>query len=316
MAQSSRPQAGNILVQPTYVDSGPYNEDQWGARLFRKVFTTDQQATQGVLLGVDNELAVTFGVGTLNVYVATGAGFCNGHFFENTASVTIVVDAPAGGTRQDYVCMVENNRNTGIPAGAATNYNTEGNATIPPYSCRLAVIKNGPANFSQTATLFMTRLATLNTQAAFIGAITDNRVFCQYATDLQNNVVTTTKILDLAVTKAKLADVYLELIARQGGSATAWNTAGTTNYTLTAPTSVVTQVGAITTAAGGTATITFPVAFSQIPLVYLTIIYGYPNLGAIANVEVISATQAQIRTQSNAGANISAQVSWLAIGAE
>lgn len=203
MAQSSRPQAGNVNTFPTYVDAGPYTADQW-ARMYRKLLTTDQHTTQGPLLGVNNELAVTFGVGTLNVYVNTGAGICNGHFLENTASVTIAVTPPAGGARTDYVCMVENNSNAAIAPGAT--YNTEGGASIPPYSCRLAVVRNGPVNFTQTNLLYMVRLATINTQAAYIGSITDNRVFCQFATDLQDNVVTTTKILNLAVTTAKIND--------------------------------------------------------------------------------------------------------------
>jgi hypothetical protein len=207
MAQSSRPQAGNVTANPTYVDSGPYTETQWGAQLFRKLFTTDEHATQGVLLGVDNGLACTFGTGTHNVYVNTGAGMCNGHFFENTASVTIAVEAPGGGSRTDYVCMVENNTGGALSAGnLPIIYNTEGGASIPPYSCRLAVVKNCPANYTQNNALWMTRLATLNTQAGYIGGITDNRVYCQYATDLQDGVVETEKIADSAVTTLKIDD--------------------------------------------------------------------------------------------------------------
>ena len=48
MAQSSRPQPGNINSSATYVDSGPYSGNQW-ASLFRVLFTGDQEATQGVL---------------------------------------------------------------------------------------------------------------------------------------------------------------------------------------------------------------------------------------------------------------------------
>jgi hypothetical protein len=336
MAQSSRPQAGNILANPTYVDSGPYTEAQWGSQLFRKVFTTDQQATQGPLLGVDNELAVTFGVGTHNVYVASGAGFCNGHFFENTASVAITVNAPAGGTRQDYVCMVENNANAGLPAGLATNYNTEGNATIPPYSCRLAVVKNGPANFSQTANLYMVRLATLNTQVGYIGSITDVRVFCQYATDLQDNVVTTTKILDSAVTTDKITDLnvttpkiaddavdidkigdqVLGITARQGGSANNWTTYGTTTYI---PEDVRMQCGSVRWTGGaatsGSVTVNFPVAFGQIPLVWAIAGGGKPRIGV--SVTMITLTRFDLTWRDNSDSTQTAiTFYWQAIGAE
>lgn len=207
MAQTSRPQAGNVVTFATYEDSGPYTADQW-ARMKSVELTTDQQTTQGPLLGAYKELAVTFGTGTLNVYINTGAGICNGHFFENTTSATIEVTPPDGGSRTDYVCMVENN--TGAALDAGVTFDTEGGAAIPPYSCRLAVVWNGP--ITQTNALWMVKLAELNTQAApapqlgYIGSAKDERVFCQYATDLQDNVVTTNKILNLAVTTAKIDD--------------------------------------------------------------------------------------------------------------
>ncbi len=61
------------------------------------------------------------------------------------------------------------------------------------------------------------------------------------------------------------------IIGRQGGSADNWETGGTTNYT---PTSVIMQVGmaAITLINQnfGDVSITFPVAFSGVPLVFTT----------------------------------------------
>ncbi len=77
--------------------------------------------------------------------------------------------------------MLENNSNAAISAGAATNYNTEGNADIPPYSARLAVVKDDAANFTQTNTLWMTRLATFTTGAGSFTNFTDVREWCQFA---------------------------------------------------------------------------------------------------------------------------------------
>lgn len=177
MAQSSRPQPGDKTVTAAYVDAGPYTADEW-ADLFRILFTTDQQATQGVLRGVDNELAPT-NPATRTVNVATGAGFVNGHLLINDAVVAIGVDA--GAARNDALVMLENNSNAAIGAGVATNYNTEGNVDIPPYSARLAVVKNVGANFSQTNTLYMVQLATFTTGAGALTNFTDVRGFCQFA---------------------------------------------------------------------------------------------------------------------------------------
>lgn len=177
MAQRSLPQAGDETVTPAYVDAGPYTADEW-AEYFRIVFTTDQQATQGVLRGYLNELEPT-SAATRTCYVNTGAGIVNGHMLINDASVTIAVDA--GVARSDSLVMLENNSNAAISAGAATNYNTEGNADIPPYSARLAVVKDDTANFSQTNTLWMTRLATFTTGAGSFTNFTDVRAWCQFA---------------------------------------------------------------------------------------------------------------------------------------
>jgi len=152
----------------------------------RSVYTTDQEATQGVLRGVWNELAPT-NPATRTVNVATGKGFVNGHLLINDAVAAIGVDA--GVARNDALVMLENNSNAVIGAGAATNYNTVGNADIPPYSARLAVVKTVGANFSQTDTLYMVLLATFTTGAAALTNFTDVRVFCELATTITPSMI-------------------------------------------------------------------------------------------------------------------------------
>jgi hypothetical protein len=88
--------------------------------------------------------------------------------------------------------------------------------------------------------------------------------------------VTTGKLAALAVTTAKMALDSVDdtivgnrvpaLTRRQGGSATNWSTPGTTTYT---PTMLRMQPGAITLDGSGLASVTFPIAFSNVPLVYL-----------------------------------------------
>lgn len=181
MAQRSRPQAGNRTTNPLYVDSGPYAGDRW-ATLFRVLFTGDQQATQGVLKGVWNELEPLHPIANREVVIDTGVGICNGHvFFNDTNAVTIGVDA--GVARADTLVMLENNTNAAIAAGAATNYNTEGPDTaIPPYSCRLAVVKG--VAITQTTALYMTPLATFTTGALTFTNFTDTRTFCRFSTEV------------------------------------------------------------------------------------------------------------------------------------
>ena len=118
-----------------------------------------------------------------------------------------------------------------------------------------------------------------------------------------------------------LADVP-HLYRRQGGSATVWNTQGSTDYT---PTSVRMQAGSrqVSLSAGGTygeQNITFPVAFSDVPLVLTSIITDLslltgPYAAYALNLAAASSTLAVKRT-SNADGAQSLLVSWLAIGPE
>ena len=311
MAQSSLPQAGNRNLNVTYVDAGPYTGDQW-SDLFRILFTGDQHATQGVLRGMNNELAATNPAG-LQIVTATGAGVADGHVFINTAIVTIVVDG--GANRSDALCIVENNTNVAIPAGAATNYNTEGDVSIPPYSARLAVVKNVGANFSQTNVLYMVRLATFVTGVASISNLVDVRDFCAFASQAD-----TENIADLAVTGAKIAADSVDdtkagnrvpqFYRRQGGNATDWHTPGTTNYT---PGAIRVQMGALVIPGTGVESVTFPVAFSAPPLVYVTNIYGG---GVIVSAYVTTATYTALRATTYAGTLTGTTASWLAIGPE
>lgn len=107
---------------------------------------------------------------------------------------------------------------------------------------------------------------------------------------------------------------------RQGGSATDWSVAGTTNYT---PRSTKTQVGCVTvtyTSGTGTATVTFPSAFGQVPHVYPTVY----NAGSstkrkiLPSIESVTTTQVVIRvylTDEGTGSS-NVDVFWEAIGDE
>ena len=105
---------------------------------------------------------------------------------------------------------------------------------------------------------------------------------------------------------------------RQGGSATDWSVAGSTNY---APGETIKQLGNVNvsySSGTGTAVVTFPVAFAQIPHPQLTVY----NAGSstrrkiLATVEAISATQLTIRvyvTDESTGSS-DVNVFWEAVG--
>lgn len=98
-------------------------------------------------------------------------------------------------------------------------------------------------------------------------------------------------------------------ISRQGGSATAWGTAGTTAY---AETDATIQSGVVEVVTGATGTtLTFPVAFSDVPILILG---GIADSAAhpVPNYSSLSATNVVIKHDS-AGTR---GVPWIAIGSK
>jgi len=109
-----------------------------------------------------------------------------------------------------------------------------------------------------------------------------------------------------SVDDTKVGNRVPALTRRQGGSATNWNTAGTTGYT---PTTVRMQTGVATVTTF--ATITFPTAFSAIPLVLVSLIDSQES-GFMVSAEVIDAASCYIYGESG----VAHDIAWLAIGPE
>ncbi len=116
-----------------------------------------------------------------------------------------------------------------------------------------------------------------------------------------------------SVTASKM--LYGMVRARQGGTTGDgnWTTSGTSNTDTTAK-DVFIQCGSLAVNANP-ATLTFPVAFNQIPIVLASV-----SSASGFNVYVVqpsspSTTQAFFRTQTDTGANATSEtVSWIAIG--
>jgi hypothetical protein len=98
-------------------------------------------------------------------------------------------------------------------------------------------------------------------------------------------------------------------ISRQGGSSTNWSTAGTNSYS---EASTLIQAGAVTTSSSARVTVTFPTAFSQVPVVFASTVDA--SVLIFANIETISATTFTIDAFNMSSARVVALVVWTAIG--
>jgi len=126
---------------------------------------------------------------------------------------------------------------------------------------------------------------------------------------MANATITNTQIASATVTDANLQ--YGKVSNRQGGSATDWDVNGTSNYV---PSAVKIQVGTIMVGSGTNSTaVTFPVAFSAYPAIFLTSQYG---TGASKLFTTTGTGNSGFTIQTFDGSNVTANVSvrWLAIG--
>lgn len=142
---------------------------------------------------------------------------------------------------------------------------------------------------------------------------------------LADNVVTTAKILDSNVTTAKIADdavtaakmQYGMIRGRQGSTTgdNSWQTGGT-NDTDTSAKSAFIQTGSIAlsgVATGTDVTITFPNAFTQVPLVLVSgTTQNSVNPQWLANT--VTTTTFKIRIVFTGGGSASETANWIAIG--
>ncbi len=107
----------------------------------------------------------------------------------------------------------------------------------------------------------MTKISALPTDSAPTG---DDLI---PAVDATTNTTKKITINSIDVLASMLSHGYI--YRRQGGSSTNWNTTGTTTYD-TSALEVIVQVGSSVSAASDK-TVTFPVAFTQPPLIFVTL---------------------------------------------
>lgn len=121
---------------------------------------------------------------------------------------------------------------------------------------------------------------------------------------------------DKAISDAKLENG--KVYRRQGGNATNWAVAGTNNYDVSEE-EVIVQTGVVSSGTGGPATVTFPVAFSEKPVVMVSTFGG--NAGdtpltqnAFAEASSVTTTTVQVLTFNTSGTQSNQAVAWIAIG--
>ena len=296
---------------------------------------------EGIAPAFDNALVPSVG-GANTVNVSDGGAIVDGKVYQQTGTQGINIPSATGGgnTRIDRIVLradwtlqtVRITRIAGTDAASPTApaiTQTTG-VTYDIKICQALVDTAGTVTLTDERTF-----AKPGTDAIVTAAITDLAVT---TAKIAAEAVTTAKIADLNVTTAKIAAAAVTtakiatdavddtqvgnrvpaLTRRQGGSATDWSTPGTTDYT---PTAVRMQTGTVTVnftaQVASSVTITFPVAFSQIPIVIASVRRTVTELFVIS-AESATTTQVTFTIETNDGAvtNDDPIVSWLAIGAE
>ena len=236
----------------------------------------------------------------------------------NTAGSYARLDVKVGGTSADDPLLVYE-----IPGGnawAAGIDNSDGDKyKIAPYS----VIGSGDVltldssgNLTVTGAL---SASSLNASQLGSGTVPLARLSGISTSQLDAAAgIVTGQIANDAIDDTKVGNRVPAVIRRQGGSATDWDSAGTTTYT---PGMVRTQSGVIAitlsaTSFGSTA-VTFPVAFSAKPNV-LCSIANNPTSGILfaPQAQSISASGFTAYIAANATLSVTVNIAWLAIGTE
>lgn len=162
------------------------------------------------------------------------------------------------------------------------------------------------------------RSANSSGDPADIAASSDGHVLRRSGTSLGFGQVATAGLANDSVDDTKVGNRVPQFPRRQGGSSSNWQTAGTTTQT---PGAVRMQAGAVIVGAFGsnptpTVEVTFPVAFSQPPLVFLSA--GVTDNRIVHKFFEITASGFSFNTYEALSGDVNANftMQWLAIGPE
>ncbi len=257
--------------------------------------------SQGVVPNYMNCYSAACETGT--VIINTGGAIVDGKPHLCSTAGSVAISAPVSGTRIDRITL-----------RAMWNAGDASPATVRIY-CLAGSDPGGaptvPAMTQVSGSTWDVPLynVTINT-ASTITALTDERYYsscgmsgCDLRTTACGNFV----IADDAVDDTKVGNRVVKLTNRQGGNASNWSASGTTTYV---PTTIVEQVGAMQVAGAGGATVTFPVAFSNVPIVSAQVLNAGTNAPRIG---AITATTFTLMPWESSGTYT---IMWRAIGPE
>lgn len=321
-----------------------YTEAQT-TEFFGDMFTpnsaTGPHTSQGVAAGVLGELAVTAGSG--QVSVAGGRLIGEGYGYKNTASLVVAIPTPAANTRIDRIVVRVQHGTTrtaritriaGTEGAAAPALTQSAGVTWDVPLAQVTVTTAGAITVVDQRSFchFATRVSTAmlddgsvtNTKMAD-SSITSAKIVdgTIQTADLADSSITSAKIVDGTITTTDLANDAVDdtkvgnrvpqFIRRQGGDANNWAISGSTPYT---PGMIRMQAGSspdFANTSSGSFTITFPVAFSQSPLVF---VQPFDQTGGtVATLYSVSATGCTIVYKNKPTTN-QQLYAWLAIGPE
>ncbi len=253
--------------------SGGYTDVQT-QRFFRQLLMSDP-TVQGIIAAAENELAPSV-TDTSEITVATGAALIYGLHLNSDAATVLTLPTVAGDTGGIVWAGIDWTTQTGE---VNVTQNTAGNPAIP--------------------ALVQTNLTEWQIP------------ICSYVVDSAGAVWTTAAKTTAGVTDLRrfvgLAGLRMEY--RQGGSATVWNTAGTTNRVVTPTPHVL--AGAVLTNGSGVGAVTFPSAFATAPLILAS-----PTTANHYFIQNVTAADFEVETWNADGTLAAAGivVNWWAIG--
>ncbi len=267
--------------------SSGYTQQQY-YDFMRKTFLTDQEASEGVLKGTGNGLAVSGASSPLTV--ETGAAMVYGFFYENTAALTLAVTTPSVGTTGGHVILRAGWAAQTVRAIAVRN--TDGTSAIP--------------SLTQSAgTTWEIRLASFTITTGGVITVTDARSYCHFGTAVNLSM------LDSDI-------VIPNFTRRQGGSSTDWSAVGTNNYS---PSTVRIQAGSVlysgSAVSENNVSVTFPVAFGYAPLIFATAWHTDGDTGIAVGPYGIAADGSGCTLwwqTADGSTKTNVRINWLAIG--
>lgn len=289
------------------------------------------------------------------VAVNTGAAYVRGFPFWNTASVNVAIPTPSGNTRIDRVVLraswaaqtvritrIAGTEGSGTPPALVQTDGTTWD--VPLAQC--SITTGGVITVTDERERLHPNIAVdgnmldddeVDSQHYAAGSIdlehmsvnsVDSDQYVDGSIDLVHmsiNSVDSDQYVDGSLDTVHLADDVVDdtkagnrvpqFYRRQGGSATVWNTQGTTTYT---PTAVRMQSGVIrwsgSAALIGNVTVTFPTAFSYAPQVFLQCTGSI--ILSLTTTYSSTTTQVTIYWACTPNTQTAIDFAWLAVGPE